>query len=90
MDDRTTAPDTAELRARWSAFERVFKALVALVMIALMVVVAKVAQYAGVNALGGQLGFDLASFVGVAPVVAFYFFLSVRYPHLNKLGLTRG
>lgn len=59
-------------------------------MIALMVAVAKLAQYAAVDVLGGQLGFDLASFVGVAPVIAFYFFLSVRYPHLNKLGLTRG
>jgi hypothetical protein len=59
-------------------------------MIALMVAVAKVAQYAAADVLGGQLGFDLASFVGVAPVIAFYFFLSVRYPHLNKLGLTRG
>jgi hypothetical protein len=90
MADRTPAPDTPELRARWSASERVFKLFVALVMIALMVVVAKAAQFAAVDALGEQLGFDLASFVGLAPVIAFYFFLSVRYPHLNKLGLTRG
>ncbi len=64
--------------------------LAAMVMIVTMVVVAKAAQYASVEALGGRLGFDLASFVGVAPVIAFYFYLSVRYPHLNKLGLTRG
>ena len=69
---------------------RALHLLTAVAMIALMVAVAKLAQYAAVDVLGGQLGFDLASFVGVAPVIAFYFFLSVRYPHLNKLGLTRG
>lgn len=90
MADRTPAPDTPELRARWGAFEKLFWALVALFMIALMVVVAKAAQYAAVGAFGDRLGFDLASLIGVAPVIAFYFFLSVRYPHLNKLGLTRG
>lgn len=62
----------------------------ALVMIAVMVAVAKAAQYAAVDALGARLGFDAASLLGVLPVIAFYFFLSVRYPHLNKLGLTRG
>lgn len=59
-------------------------------MIAVMVGIAKAAQYAAVDAFGEQLGFDGASFLGVAPVIAFYFFLSVRYPHLNKFGLTRG
>jgi hypothetical protein len=66
------------------------KLLVALAMIAVMVGVAKAVQYAAVDAFGEQLGFDGASLLGVAPVIAFYFFLSVRYPHLNKFGLTRG
>ena len=69
---------------------RVLHLLAAIAMIGVMVAVAKVAQFAAVDALGGRLGFDLASFIGVAPVIAFYFFLSVRFPHLNKLGLTRG
>ncbi len=64
--------------------------LASIAMIGMMVAVAKVAQFAAVDALRERLGFDLASFVGVAPVIAFYFFLSVHYPHLNKLGLTRG
>jgi hypothetical protein len=64
--------------------------LAAIAMIGMMVAVAKVAQFATVDVLGGRLGFDIASFVGVAPVIAFYFYLSVRHPRLNKLGLTRG
>lgn len=72
------------------AFDRVPKLVAAFGMIAVMVAFAKVAQYAAVDALGERVGFDLASLIGVGPVIAFYFFLSVRYPHLSKLGLTRG
>jgi len=69
---------------------RALKILVALTMIGLMVVLAKAAQYAAVDAFGDQIGFNLASLLGAGPVIAIYFFLSVRFPRLNKFGLTRG
>jgi len=59
-------------------------------MIGLMVVLAKAAQYASVDAFGDQIGFNLASLLGAGPVIAIYFFLSVRFLRLNKFGLTRG
>ncbi len=90
MADLTLAPVSSGLRVRHKAVRRSFGLSAAFAMIVVMVAVAKVAQYAAVDALGERVGFDLASLIGVAPVIALYFFLSVRYPHLNKLGLTRG
>ncbi len=89
MADRTSLV-SSEPRVRRSALERMLGLSAALAMIVAMVAVAKIAQFASVEAFGGRLGFDGASLLGVAPVIAFYFFLSVRYPHLNKLGLARG
>ncbi|SEK51351.1 hypothetical protein SAMN05216382_0552 [Sphingomonas palmae] len=41
----------------------------ALIFIGATVTLAKVAQYAAVDQLGGALGFTLASLIGAAPVV---------------------
>ncbi|WP_298811290.1 hypothetical protein [uncultured Sphingomonas sp.] len=42
----------------------------ALLFIAVSVTLAKVAQYAAVDRLGPTIGFDAASFIGAAPIVA--------------------
>ncbi len=66
------------------------KAIVALPVIVMMVVLAKVAQYAAVDAFGAALGFDLASAVGVVPVIVLYYWAAVSLPRLTIWGLTRG
>lgn len=60
--------------------------LAAPVMLA-MVAVAKVVQYASVDAFGQQLGFNVASVVGVLPVIAVYIIAAVKLPHVR--GVTR-
>ena len=66
------------------------KIMIALPFLALAVIIAKVAQYAAVETFGAQLGFDLASFVGLAPVLGLYFWLHVKFPKFSRYGLTRG
>jgi hypothetical protein len=43
------------------------------------VAIAKMAQYAAVDAFGERLGFDLASAVGVFPILAALLLIDVRY-----------
>jgi hypothetical protein len=43
------------------------------------VIAAKIAQYAAVDAFGERLGFDLASAVGVFPIIAALLFIDVHY-----------
>ena len=69
---------------------KVLKALMTLPLVVLMVVLAKFAQYAAVDAFGAALGFDLASAVGVVPVLAFYYWAAVNVPRVIRWGLPRG
>ncbi len=62
----------------------------ALPVIAMMIAVAKAAQYASVDAFGAELGFGMASLIGAGPVLAFYYWVAVRFPKLNTYGLSRG
>ncbi len=59
--------------------------LVAIPAIILMVAAAKAAQYASVDAFGASLGFDLASLLGVAPVIALYVFAAIKLPDFTKV-----
>jgi len=55
------------------------------------IAVAKVAQYAAVDAFGDRLGFNWVSFLGFAPVIAIYCFAAAKRPDLFKFkGKTRG
>ena len=55
------------------------------------IAIAKVAQFASVDAFGDRLGFNWASFVGVAPVIAIYWFAAAKRPDLFKFkGKQRG
>jgi hypothetical protein len=55
------------------------------------IAVAKVAQYASADAFGDRLGFNWASFLGVAPVIAIYWFAAAKRPDLFKFeGKQRG
>ncbi len=55
------------------------------------IAIAKVAQYASVDAFGDRLGFNWASFMGVAPVIAIYWFAAAKRPDLFKFkGKQRG
>jgi hypothetical protein len=68
----------------------VLKILLALPVIALMIGFAKAAQFASLDVFGDKLGFELASLVGVGPVLAVYYLVAVKFPALNKFGLSRG
>ncbi len=68
---------------RWVRF------LLALPVIALMIGVAKAAQFAAVDAFGAELGFNLASLLGAGPVVALYYYAAVKLPALNRFGFSR-
>ena len=69
---------------------RLMTLLIALPFLVLAVIVAKLAQYSAVEALGGQLGFELASLVGLGPVLGLYFWLHVKYPKFSRYGLRNG
>jgi hypothetical protein len=69
---------------------RLLRFVIALPVIALMIVFAKAAQFAAVDAFGADLGFGLASMLGGGPVLAFYYWAAKRYPKLNTYGLSRG
>lgn len=88
MADRHLKPGTPQPRARW--LRTVVACAIALPLIALMIGFAKAAQFASVDVFGDWLGFELASLVGAGPVIALYYFVAVRFPALNKFGLSRG
>ena len=69
---------------------KILRFLIAIPVVIVMIVFAKIAQYAAVDAFGGRLGFELASLLGVLPVIAFYIWLAARYPHYFKPGFIRG
>ncbi len=50
-----------------------------LMFIVTSVAIAKISQYAAVDAFGERLGFDLASAVGVFPILAALLFIDVCY-----------
>ena len=69
---------------------RTLRLLLIVPVLVMMIVVAKMAQYAAVNVFGAGLGFDLASLLGVTPVIAFYLWLSVKFPQYFKPGYANG
>lgn len=55
------------------------------------IAIAKVAQYASVDAFGDRLGFNWASTIGLVPVLAIYWFAAAKRPDLFKFkGKQRG
>ncbi len=48
------------------------------------VALAKIGQSIAVDRLGSSLGFDLASLVGVLPVIVLCYWLAHRFPRLRR------
>lgn len=68
---------------------KIIRILAAIPIIVAMIAFAKFIQFAAVDALGGSLGFNLASLVGVAPVILLYFVAAAKLPDPFK-GKARG
>ncbi|PCD03703.1 hypothetical protein COC42_04950 [Sphingomonas spermidinifaciens] len=49
------------------------------------VILGKTCQYLAVDLLGGSLGFELSSLIGLAPVIALLLLAKRRWPHLLRL-----
>ena len=63
---------------------RALRLLLTIAGIVAAIAVAKAAQYASVEAFGDRLGFDWASFLGLAPVLAIYWIAAAKRPDLFK------
>ena len=52
----------------------------------LMVGFAKMAQYSSVDLLGADLGFGIASAIGLLPVLSLYYWAALKLPKFNTMG----
>lgn len=59
---------------------RLLKLLIAIPVIFLMIGFAKIAQYAAVDAFGSYIGFNLASLVGITPILTLYILAAAKLP----------
>ncbi len=70
---------------------RAVRVVITILGIMAAIVMAKMAQYAAVDALGDRLGFNWASTIGLVPVLAIYWFAAAKRPDLFKFkGKQRG
>ena len=65
---------------------RAFKFILALPVMFLMVGFAKMAQYSSVDLLGADLGFGIASAIGLLPVLSLYYWAALKLPKFNTMG----
>ena len=59
---------------------KIVRFLLAIPVILALVIVAKMGQYTAVEHLGDTLGFNVASLVGVVPVIALYYWAAAKLP----------